>query len=439
LDGYKHNLGSEYFKKESELISDLDHFQDRASLVLDKAMEDLYTRTVPYTIPPRLTQYMDEHLETQVTTMVKMIMEELVDQPETSLKIQQQVDRIIEEHLQQYDQQRQQKNEEELEATTQRMTQQLQWIETVAGTSVQLLKTKRDLSVQSIDISMTSHKNILEAKQNKGVQSSFFITLREAIIDMDENRKIIKVDIANTVKAAIQNIKNSHKEIQDLIKEEILKAQDTIQETVRNGMDLIQNNTAKEEGIHTISAKIERGKREIQGDKDRHLQSFTSEKTRIIQQIQTEEYEAMQRIEKATAKTLANIQAKRYNNNKKNPASSPQPGEYTQNQWRYSPQQWTQDTHSQNSNCPSQYGTLQQPSEDQNNGNQMQSQHRFQEQVTQRDQEYQAQQIQECSKRIHNKIHNFKKANLENIVTSDNPSQEEIGTLYRNIAAEIRA
>jgi hypothetical protein len=48
-----------------------------------------------------------------------------------------------------------------------------------------------------------------------------------------------------------------------------------------------------------------------------------------MQQIQTEAYEAMQRIEKATAKTLAKIQAERYDNNKKNPASSPQPGEYT--------------------------------------------------------------------------------------------------------------
>jgi hypothetical protein len=142
----------------------------------------------------------------------------------------------------------------------------------------------------------------------------------------------------------------------------------------------------------------------------------------------------MQHIEKAMAETLANIQAERYNNNKKNPASSPQPGEYTQNQWQHSPQQWTQDTHLQNSNCPSRYGTqddppLQQPSEYHNTGNQMQSKHQFQEQVTQRGQEYQAQQIQERSKCIHVKIHNFKKANLEYIVSSDNPSQEEIETL----------
>jgi hypothetical protein len=40
-----------------------------------------------------------------------------------------------------------------------------------AGASVQLLEIKRDLSEQSIDISMTSHKNVKEAKQNKGVQS----------------------------------------------------------------------------------------------------------------------------------------------------------------------------------------------------------------------------------------------------------------------------
>jgi hypothetical protein len=69
----------------------------------------------------------------------------------------------------------------------------------------------------------------------------------------------------------------------------------------------------------------------------------------------------------------------------------------------------------------------------------MQSQHRSQERVAQPNQEYQAQQIQERSKHIHDKIHNFKKANLEYIVSSDNPSQEEIETLYRNIAAEMQA
>jgi hypothetical protein len=55
-------------------------------------MEDFYTCTVPYMIPPRLTQYMDEHLKTQVTMMVKVKMEELMDQQETTLRTQQQVD-----------------------------------------------------------------------------------------------------------------------------------------------------------------------------------------------------------------------------------------------------------------------------------------------------------------------------------------------------------
>jgi hypothetical protein len=81
---------------------------------------------------------------------------------------------------------------------------------------------------------------------------------------------------------------------------------------------------------------------------------------------------------------------------------------------------------------------LQQPSEDQETDPNPKPKHRFQERVAQRDQELQEQYIQERSARVHDKIHNFKKANLEYIVLQD-PSQEEIETLYRNIAAEMRA
>jgi hypothetical protein len=340
---------------------------------------------------------MDKHLQTQVTTIVKMKMEELMDQPETSLKIQQQVDQIIEERLQQYNQQRQQKTEEELEATTQRMTQQLQWIEMAAGTSIQLLETKRDLSVQGIDISMTLHKNVLEAKQNEGVQS-VSITLSEAIIDMDENRKIIKVDIADTVEEAIENIKKSHKEIQDLIKDEILKAQDTIQETVQNGMECIQNNTAKEEGIHTISVKIDRGKCKIQG------RTNTSNCSLMRKE------EAYNRFKR---KCMRQCSALRRRRPRPLPTFKPKdmittrriqpPHHYLENTPRTNGDTHHNNgrkthickTHMQNSNHPSRYGIqddppLKQPLEDQNNANQMRSQHQFQERVTQRDQEYQA-------------------------------------------------
>jgi hypothetical protein len=93
------------------------------------------------------------------------------------------------------------------------------------------------------------------SQTKQGCAKCLHHTIREAIIDMDENRKIIKVYIADTVKAGIQNIKERHKEIQDFIKEEIRKAQDTIQEAVWNRMERIQNNTTKEEGMHTKSVK----------------------------------------------------------------------------------------------------------------------------------------------------------------------------------------
>jgi hypothetical protein len=86
-------------EKESELILELDHFQDCASLtILDNAMEDFYIRTVPYTVPPKLTQYMDEIHETRVTAMVKKKMEKILDE-QTNLQIQQQVDRLVEEQM----------------------------------------------------------------------------------------------------------------------------------------------------------------------------------------------------------------------------------------------------------------------------------------------------------------------------------------------------
>jgi hypothetical protein len=82
---------------------------------------------------------------------------------------------------------------------------------------------------------------------------------------------------------------------------------------------------------------------------------------------------------------------------------------------------------------------LQQPTEDKDDVTHTRTTNRFQESINQRDKEYRAQQIYERSKRIHDKIHNFKRANLKHIVSHDNPSQEEIETLYRNIAAEMRA
>jgi hypothetical protein len=80
LDGYTQDLDQKFMEKESELILELDHFQDCASLILDDAMEDFYIRTVPYTVPPKLTQSMDEILETRVTAMVKKKMDKILDE-----------------------------------------------------------------------------------------------------------------------------------------------------------------------------------------------------------------------------------------------------------------------------------------------------------------------------------------------------------------------
>jgi hypothetical protein len=60
---YTQKLEKDYFDKQAEMISDLDHYQDKASEVLEEAMDDFYHYTVPVTIPPKLTKYLDQHLE----------------------------------------------------------------------------------------------------------------------------------------------------------------------------------------------------------------------------------------------------------------------------------------------------------------------------------------------------------------------------------------
>jgi hypothetical protein len=165
-----------------------------------------------------------------------------------------------------------------------------------------------------------------------------------------------------------------------------------------------------------------------------------------IQEIQTEAMETKQGLEKTAKAILDSLQADQYTSKK---SCSPLTQETQPNQWRQTQNNWSPDQ-SQPSGCynlqtsNTNFGTqedihLQQPSEDKDNVTHTRTTNRFQESINQRDKEYQAQQIYERSKCIHDKIHNFKKANLKYSVSHDNPSQEEIETLYCNIAAEMRA
>jgi hypothetical protein len=76
---YTQKLEKDYFDKQAEMISDLDHYHDKASEVLKEAMDDFYHYTVPITIPPKLTEYLDQHLEERVATIVKTKLDDIFD------------------------------------------------------------------------------------------------------------------------------------------------------------------------------------------------------------------------------------------------------------------------------------------------------------------------------------------------------------------------
>jgi hypothetical protein len=91
FETYTQGLETKYFEKEAELISDLDTYHDKTSEILNEALEDFYTTTVPFTIPPRLTAYIGEHLESRVTNMITAKMATILNHQATT-GIQDQVD-----------------------------------------------------------------------------------------------------------------------------------------------------------------------------------------------------------------------------------------------------------------------------------------------------------------------------------------------------------
>jgi hypothetical protein len=139
---------------------------------------------------------------------------------------------------------------------------------------------------------------------------------------------------------------------------------------------------------------------------------------------------------------IAQIQMAGENNMEHKTGGTPRQDTPPNTQEQQNPTQWTQanptqppySATSQTHPSESQDMYLQQPS-----GMHQRPPNRFFERVQQRDQEIRAQHIQERSDKIFDKIHNFKKAQLDYIVSESNPSQEEKEMLYRNIASEMRA
>jgi hypothetical protein len=444
LQGYNTTLDNKFMEKESELISDLDHFQDRASLVLEDAMEDFYHRTVPYTVPPKLTQYIDDLMEAQITAMVKKKMDDYMDQQQT-LKIQQRMDQAIDERLKHHDQQLKQQRQQEMDNLKKDVDKQLERIETATTASVQLLELKRDHSVKSIGISLALYMKRLETKWDKGIKN-ISKALHASLADMDENRKTMKANIVDSVNASIQEITDKHRILQGLLTDETQKTIATVTADLKKGQANLRNET--EDGKNILTDDTERKKRELQRDKDRHLQALTNEKSRILNQFKDEADAAMENLKTLTHEMTNKLRETGEDNDRKRKTPSTQMGATHPNQWRSSPHPWTPDSQNQHSQRPhsqqTQYGSAddtqtQPPQDTYDNNNATQKPNRFQERVNQREQEIHDEQIMARSERIHDKIHNFKKANLEYIVSPDNPSQDEIETLYRNIAAEMRA
>jgi hypothetical protein len=441
FETYTSGLETKYFEKESELISDLDTYYNKAGEFLNEVMEDFYTITVPYTVPPKLTEYIDKHLDSRVTSMITAKMATILDH-QAAIKIQQQVDQVLQERMTQYESDRKKHSVEELDRITTLTEQNLQHLTAATTASTQLLEAKRDASIQSIEITPQTTVDTIATLQTEAV-TSITNKLQEALQLMLDHKQLLQQNIEDTTTMALACLESKSNEIRQQLKDDMGMSQEVLIDGIHEDIEI-----AKEGGKMEITDSIQELKRDLQGDKDRHLHSMIQERTRIVQQITDQAEEEKHRIKVYADGILANLQGT-------NLAATNQPTEPTlrhgtppNNQWRAGPTQWTPENQSQTSTrtmSQTQYPAtqnndiLQQPSEDTEASTGNKVPNRFQERVQQRDQEIKDQQIRERSDRIFDKIHTFKKAQLDYIVTDVNPSQEEIEMLYRNIASEIRA
>jgi hypothetical protein len=119
-------------------------------------MEDFYARAVPYTVPPRLTQYIDKHLESRVVSMVTAKLTTLLDH-QTKASIQQQIDQLVQQQkMQQYNANQHQHNIVALNQITTLMEMNLKTISAATTTSMHLLDSKKDLIIQTLEIIRTT-------------------------------------------------------------------------------------------------------------------------------------------------------------------------------------------------------------------------------------------------------------------------------------------
>jgi hypothetical protein len=436
FETYTQGLETKYFEKEAELISDLDTYHDKTSEILNEALEDFYSVTVPYTIPPRLTAYIDEHLESRVTNMITAKMATLLDHQATT-GIQQQVDRAVQERMQQYEVERQQHHLAELDSITTLTEKNLQLITTANAAATLFLENKRDACMKSLEISRHTMEATITTLRNDAIDR---ITdkLQEATLALTETKRVIKQDMDDIIEEAKQTLNYTRMEIKKDFKEDMEISKDSLLDSLHEDIEI-----SKEDGKMEITKVTQELKRDLQGDKDRHLHSLINERTRFAQQL-TEQAEDEKRKIQALAHAMI-TQIKSTGDNKMERTSQQETAlntqEQQQAQWHqshptqplYSAMSQTQPPSSQNDPL------LQQPSEDSDKGVPTKPPNRFQERVQQRDQELREQHIYERSDKIFDKLHSFKKAQLDYIVSESNPSQEEIEMLYRNIASEMRA
>jgi hypothetical protein len=190
---------------------------------------------------------------------------------------------------------------------------------------------------------------------------------------------------------------------QDKANKEIRQQSQSEQSTNKQ---LVNLNNAVADAIASIHQEAEQIKRELQSDKDRYSQSLLNDKSRHIETIQHKTDEALEHLHTA-AKT--------------HQATATQDETQTHSQYQR--------------NSQATYNTQDHPYDDDH-------QYDFVNLVAQRDeeqrQEQQEQDIHEHSRRIEDKIHRFRSAQLEHYL-SNKPTQEEVERLYRAIASEMRA
>jgi hypothetical protein len=421
---YTQKLEREYLAKQEEMISDLDHYHSKASEILEETMEDFYLRTVPFTVPPKLTEYIDQHLEERVTEMVQIKFDAVLEKK---------VNAIIESKLEGM-------MEEKYNNTLDKAIQRRMKLFDIGRQITRYTETIQQAETIRKELYEINHTSQSEIQRHR---NAITVATDIAKATINEHGHTTQDKIQTYVTQALQHVRNNtdtctnniHRSKEEAITAISIQKDQACQELQRRTKEEQQSqapasnmNKELDDAIAKINQEANRIKREIQSDKDRYSQALTNERSRHVEALEAKITDAIEQIKDTINANQASFHATQREHSTGN--------NYSQSQSTARNTYDTQDTQDEQT---------QQHYDDNDDmdrkppgkPNWTHIANRVAQRDEERRQEQQEQHTIDHSRRIEDKIHRFRTAQLEHYL-SNNPTQEEVERLYRAIASEMR-